>query len=309
MTDSSPYPTLTPIESNDDTKTVTTDIEKASRGTDGKKTGHCPAHQDLIFSTQKQPANTKRLLIVVFSCVILLLAMSIFGLAMAMAKLTSSNSKANHAFAPEVAREVEVETVELTNVANSSEVVISTIAEGHLVFPSSEHAEDPYGLAASTGSLFSTPKRYSTDVDNFQCSMDSYLSGAIYLGSVPHCRGIYESAKQSQTISFVSTEESKLRPGQSMTTLSFHPEETWTDPILLSTSDNSASYNFYKETVHMVLGTVAGGQCKLLVFVEETGKSDCPYYEIPECSIPECVANPPVYEPSATKQDPSYPQP
>lgn len=308
MIDSSSYPTLKPVKSIGE---LQTDIEKASAGKDGKKTGHCHIHQDHFFASQKQPTNTRRLLIVVISSVVLLLTMSIFGLAMAVAKLSITNSQANYALTSvEGAKEAEFETAELTSLSNSSEVIISTIAEGHLVYPSAEHTEDPYGLAASTGSLFSASKRYSTDVDTFQCSMDQYLSGATYLGSVPHCRGIYESAKQSQTISFVSTKESNLRPGQSMMTLALIPEQTWTDPILLSTSDSgSASYNFYKETVHMIQGTVAGGQCKLLVFVEETGKSECPYYEIPECSIPECVANPPVYEPTATKHDLSYPQP
>ena len=161
--------------------------------------------------------------------------------------------------------------------------------------------EDPFGLTTTTGSLFFSSGN-GVETDSYKCILADYLSGATLLGSVEHCSAIYVAAERAQTISFLSADETNLRPGLSLVTVTMTPTESWADPMA------EEGFSFYSETVHMIQGTI-GGECKLLVFVESSGKTTCPYYEIPGCVVPDCVANPPQTVASATNPEPYYPQP
>jgi hypothetical protein len=283
---------------------VLDEAEKALRKMDGgdgtlDKTAVYQHIQELM-QTQKQLMNTRRILTFVTAFAVLML-LSIFGLSFAVAKLTDDTDVVSESNAEEMG------TVELksTGSSDSNPVIIATVAEGHTIHVDGALTEDPFGLTTNTGSLFFPSGRVETD--SYKCTMADYLTGSTLLGSVENCLAIYHAAEKSQTISFLSADERNLRPGQSIVTLSMTPTESWADPMIAD-----PKFSFYSETVHMVKGTI-GGECKLLVFVESAGKSDCPYYEIPGCVVPECVANPPEYEPAVEangpNENPYYPQP
>lgn len=233
-----------------------------------------------LMQTQKSLLNTKRILFALSFFAVLMMC-SIFGLTFAVAKLTDDTDIEGGSGESGAAQLVSTE---------DSDVVIATIGEGYTAHHQ-ELDEDPYGLAASTGSIFFPDGIYSTETDSYKCTLEDYLSNAMLLGQVEGCRGVYTAAERAQTISILSADEKHLLPGQSLAAVILKPEEVWIDPIV------EPNFSFYKHTAHLIKGTTDGSDCRLFVFMEDLGLNACPYYEIPNCMVPDCIANPPQYVP------------